>query len=120
MRTLSTSKAIPKLKKFLSSVSMKSPKKSYFGQFCLFFEANFENESLFQKNGSVTFLPFSLPDFMQKIRKICWMVNEIFRPWLLTNILNNATHCNVINDLAQRKLCSILIHTMSKEHFMIH
>ena len=33
------------------------------------YEANLENESLFQKNGSVTFLPFSLPDFMQKIRR---------------------------------------------------
>ena len=83
---------------------MKSPKKSYFGQFCLFFEVNLDNESLFQKNGSVTFLPFSLPEFMQKIRKICWLVNEIFRPWLLTNILNNATHSRVLMHYAKRKL----------------
>ena len=66
----------PKTKKIVRAVFEKNIKVSDFGFIWRLFREYFQTKKVFQKSGSVTFLPLQSPNFMQKITKILRAVSE--------------------------------------------
>ena len=66
----------PNTKKINRTVSEKNIKLSDFGLIWRPFHEYLQIKKLFQKSGSVAFLPFQPPNFMQKIRKNLRAVSE--------------------------------------------
>ena len=81
----------PKTRKIVRAVFEKNIKVPDFGLVWRPFREYLQIKNIFQKSGSVTFLPLQSPNFMQKIRKILGAVSE--KTALLTNqpIITNNT-----------------------------